>query len=393
MKVKITKQKGISLIVLVVTIIVMIILSTIIILTLASSDIRSKTYEAVSSSDITTVKENILLMQADWEAQEDKLKKKYTGFKEYAEEKLKESGIDYISVSNNGVASFKYVDENEDIAIIPEGFVVSKVTGENTIENGLVIYEGDEPVTDENVETARETRNQFVWVPVDDMDLFKRTTTYVVETVEDIEDPGDSYSEPYRELSLPKDSTGEWAEWTAMKASVKENGGFYIARYEAGKEGTDTVVSKKRATVWNNISWGTSMTEIGKEGAVYRARQMYKGSKSVVSTLCYGVEWDAALRFIATKDETYPTNSTGKGNYTESIAVTGSNDDYAVNNIYDMAGNAEEWTMEALSIVVRLLRGGTYSDDSASGSASFRVNGGPGGADGSGGFRVALYIK
>ena len=49
---------------------------------------------------------------------------------------------------------------------VPKGFTVSGVTSENTIDNGLVIYEGLDAVTDSNVETARNTRNQFVWVPV-----------------------------------------------------------------------------------------------------------------------------------------------------------------------------------------------------------------------------------
>ena len=52
-------------------------------------------------------------------------------------------------------------------APIPSGFVISDVEGENTITNGLVIYEGTEQVsTDEDAIT---TRNQFVWIPVDNI--------------------------------------------------------------------------------------------------------------------------------------------------------------------------------------------------------------------------------
>ena len=49
---------------------------------------------------------------------------------------------------------------------VPKGFTVSGVSSENTIDDGLVIYEGLDAVTDSNLETARTTRNQFVWVPV-----------------------------------------------------------------------------------------------------------------------------------------------------------------------------------------------------------------------------------
>ena len=50
---------------------------------------------------------------------------------------------------------------------IPEGYVASQVPGENTVEDGLVIYEGDEPVTEENHEEAMLNRNQYVWIPVE----------------------------------------------------------------------------------------------------------------------------------------------------------------------------------------------------------------------------------
>ena len=39
---------------------------------------------------------------------------------------------------------------------------------ENEIDTGYVIYEGEEEVTEANVEEARKTRNQYVWVPVPD---------------------------------------------------------------------------------------------------------------------------------------------------------------------------------------------------------------------------------
>lgn len=58
---------------------------------------------------------------------------------------------------------------NEIIAPIPVGYVASKVNGENTIEGGLVIYEGTEEVNSTNHSTALTTRNQYVWIPVADI--------------------------------------------------------------------------------------------------------------------------------------------------------------------------------------------------------------------------------
>jgi len=119
---------------------------------------------------------------------------------------------------------------------------------------------------------------------------------------------------------------------------------------------------------------------------------MYKGSKSVVSTLCYGVQWDAALQFIATKDADYPKNSEGKGNYTDNLLETGSSEEYAVNNIYDMAGNVWEKTMEVYSTALRVHRGDFYGSDLYY-PASDRFRDFPYGVSSGIGFRVTLYIK
>ena len=52
---------------------------------------------------------------------------------------------------------------------VPRGYVGSQATGENEINTGYVIYEGEDPVTDANVAEAQKTRNQYVWVPVPDV--------------------------------------------------------------------------------------------------------------------------------------------------------------------------------------------------------------------------------
>ena len=45
-------------------------------------------------------------------------------------------------------------DASGDEVPVPNGFVGSKATGENEIDTGFVIYEGEEEVTDSNVQTA-----------------------------------------------------------------------------------------------------------------------------------------------------------------------------------------------------------------------------------------------
>ena len=85
------------------------------------------------------------------------------------------------------------VEEGDRKAPIPKGYVVSKADEENTIENGLVIYEGTEDVTDANVAEAQKTRNQYVWIPVDeinDMVMCKSKTAETQCNIIKVEDSG-----------------------------------------------------------------------------------------------------------------------------------------------------------------------------------------------------------
>ena len=68
---------------------------------------------------------------------------------------------------------------------VPKGFTASSATGENTVKGGFVIYQGGAAVTDTNVEEAQKTRNQFVWIPVEDEDLAEMYNTTTPETAAD----------------------------------------------------------------------------------------------------------------------------------------------------------------------------------------------------------------
>ena len=102
-------------------------------------------------------------------------------------------------------------------------------------------------------------------------------------------------------------------------------------------------------------------------GAVEVSKNMYSKEEgdSITSTLIYGVQWDAIMAWI---DPAYKTgncaensfvrDSTGKGYYGQSSpTVTGSSADYSVKNIYDLAGNVWEWTMESYNSTSRIVRG------------------------------------
>lgn len=126
-------------------------------------------------------------------------------------------------------------------------------------------------------------------------------------------------------------------------------------------------------------------------GAVEKAREMYPGH----STLCYGVQWDAVMRWIS-RDSTsieYLTDSSEIGNYNTSKPIeTGTNPIYQLKNIYDMAGNVWEWTMEAYNTDFRVRRGGSYNNVGSDYTIAFRNNDFPNSELPFIGFRVTLYV-
>ena len=309
---------------------------------------------------------------------------------------------------------------------IPEGF--------KPVDEGNAIWGNEksgptESAVDEGLVIEDKDENQFVWVPVKNFDEFKREVGYYNGSPQSgnfelNELTSEQYSEPKGDgINVDEGATGTKKEVQEMYKSVKNNGGFYIGRYEAGAEEgtyiestkewspTTKVVCKKEAIVYNYIKWGNSM-EDESGGAVQLAREFadQQGYTSVKSTLCYGVQWDAVMRWMSDvknpnaviADENkkyYIIDSTGMGWYSESgissPKPTGTDMDSSKNkvkNIYDMAGNVDEWTMEADLTYTRVSRGGGYSNNANKYPASFRSNTYPYTAD-STGFRPALYLN
>lgn len=299
--------------------------------------------------------------------------------------------IAFISISTNKEIIFKvnsgiiftenteYTDVNDTTVIIPKGFSISTVSSEQTVATGLVIID--------------DIGNEFVWIPVEDGILDKTKWNNDIDL-----------TEYYEDLSLQ------------LINSIKIYKGFYLARYEAGidtetsyddnikEDGTIKPLSQAGVNVWNYIPWDADSNSSDELtiGAVMVAESMYPVGNTeygVVSTLCYGSQWDEALEFISTVDSTYAIDSTGKGNYDESgsfdgtLAKTGASTDYMKNNIYDMAGNVWELTMETHEDYSCFSRGGYYNFNGSSGAAYMRYNDM---IDLMGeflGFRIALYIQ
>ena len=258
-------------------------------------------------------------------------------------------------------------DGEDGVIPLPDGF--SYVGG--TKSEGIVI--SDEPA-DAGKGTSWEVAqtlqgNQFVWVPVEVDGDFKTYEGYYNGSLQSRKSSCDElYKGGY---ATEKD------EYDAMEESVLRYSGFYVGRYEAGVEGSarvegdgidDEVVIKQGKNVYNYVGWSNSNDMTNETGGAVELSKNFdieRGYTSVTSTLIYGVQWDSIMAWIdpaykieSCVEDSFVRDSTRKGYYKQSSpTVTGASKEYAVKNIYDLAGNCWEWTMESYLTYGRVYRG------------------------------------
>ncbi len=229
--------------------------------------------------------------------------------------------------------------------------------------------------------------NQFVWIPCT-IENYKK------------KDFGATYA------------SAAWDDQTdgVEKNQIRKYGGFYIARYEAGlgATGIDNPMQAVTATTNSTYSWSWQSDVYTKEKvsntakttskaneipwyhtnyftAVEMSDRMYADSSSVYSGLITGTMWDVMVQYIASSSEY--TSSRDWGNYNDSsinldrgyytnvnssgttdgfkavtseqksgtrasgynyvLLSTGASDKAKRKNVYDVAGNLWEWTTES----------------------------------------------
>ena len=141
------------------------------------------------------------------------------------------------------------------------------------------------------------------------------------------------------------------SDYEEMIASLEKYKGFYIGRYELTANGEKT---------------GATQTEVNWYTLYKNCTTLASGSK-VKTRMIWGLQWDATCNWLDNSGFSI-TNSSTWGNHNDNTATghgstqnTGYSESWKANNIYDFAGNCEEFTQEAYDTNFRALRGG-YSD-------------------------------
>ena len=281
-------------------------------------------------------------------------------------------------------------------------------------------------------------------------DLKDYTSTYVTRS-----GYSDTYAADTDNVGWFADATAYNNLKNSMLKSVYENGGFYVGRYEAGIgtnrtsksatnsdgkytiEGMPTPVSKADAYPY---------TYVTRTQAQNLASNVKSGTKT--SSLMFGVQWDLVLAFMHNKgnieDSTLTSNSTTIGNYYNStfdlnrgkyaqcgqlgntwknfdsaldsivvsnettgkmkkteqnsyqngiLLTTGGTEQSKVRNIYDIAGNVYEWTLEKTPNTYEpcVTRGGLFNDTGSYRPAAEHGGSSSGHSFYSIGFRVSIF--
>ena len=282
--------------------------------------------------------------------------------------------LEHNPTSSTGAVTYNYTNLEETGEHIP------------AVQDGIVI---------EDTQTGT-AGNQFVWVPVGTIKnkngstntitlgryefdsstgALKSTTPAQVASVENctkivtISKGGTDYQElsTFREGNSATNSTAQNATARNLEEFISTtlaNGGYYIARFEASGTASK-ITSKYNQTVLGNIT---------QPNAAKAAREMYgeiKENNKLVyaSDLVNSYAWDTAIVFIQTYSGKTDYASHNGSITTKAFTATGKNNDKYC-NIWDMSGNAYEWTTEYSTsshnsnFYPCVRRGGYYDTDS-----------------------------
>ena len=392
------KNKGITLIALVITIIVLLILAGVSIAMLTGENgVLTKAESAKTETEKASAKEKAQLAilgsyDNSGKLNLDQLKEEVTNqggtvTGDTFPVTVSMDGHDFIVDSNGNVTEKKKLaditgDETANTVTqdslgnpitIPAGFEVVNPT--DNVTDGIIIKDKTHTAT---------AGSEFVWIPVGTIKTdnnggtktIKLSTYTFDETTGAPTDQGDaaitSESYNYQELASSGKGNTVAKDIEVFKAKANASHGYYLARYEARDKDTTTgrtdstsdtnqVVCTPDNYVYNYV------TQIQ---AADLSRKMYTDS-NFESDLVNSYAWDTAIVFLqefdnrADKTKAYSKQDS----LNSSLASTGTNNSTTkdtICNIYDMASNCLEYSTETTSssIYPCVTRGGNYLDSS-----------------------------
>ena len=244
---------------------------------------------------------------------------------------------------------------------IPAGFIHT----EGTVDTGFVI---------QDISETASKYNEFVWIPVDGKNVGYGRVDFGIGTIASFQNV----------LIDNKNQFGETSTYeNAIKESISNYGGFYVARYEASNENENTK-SVKNADSISNVTYTESLS---------KANSMYNRT-DINSTLMTAACFDTIINYLNYSKYNVTTVSTYNsllGNFSGSVIKTGSNNNYVMNNIYDLSGNLSEFTTETYK-GSPVFRGGSFSSDGENRVCASRAYNSSASSFVTVGFRAILYI-
>ena len=424
LKERLKTHKGITLIALVITIIVLLILAGVAIATLTGDNgIIAKAQQAKMQNDKANEKEQIdlavLASKINNDASIDKktLRKELDGISNLIESGIPTSDEYSFPLILVGKTGTEYeIDEDANVSekidysevVVPTitatGNLANKPNIKEVREGNIPIPEGYNYIKGDKIGGAlitdaasgeEKVGNEFVWVPVDTLSDMAVPTTgkdannflnyrgvlynwekdNTGKTQYDWSADSTSFREPAN-LDSKYDSTNMMQNWNStlyqeeynkMVRSVSNYGGFYVGRYEMSINDT----SKNAQSKYGETSATAEKTSANQWYGLYNKAKTYapeNADSKVVSSMIWGSQWDAMLRWMKNND----IDVTGliPKDYNQTRITGGANKD-KLNNVYDLLGNSIEFTQEAYTTTYRTLRGGHYLFNSV---PSYRSN-------------------
>ena len=304
-------------------------------------------------------------------------------------------------ITGNETTNTESKDNLGNKVVVPAGFKV--VNPDDNVENGIII---------EDVSHGATEGSQFVWIPIGEIKKTDGSTVLInlerydfdYETGEPKKYQGE-YTEDTKETHSNTQDNVLAKDIDEFKEKALASKGYYIGRYEArdgvtqsarnsSTSDTNQLVCKADNYVYNFIT---------EPQAAQLCRNMYN-DKNFESDLVNSYAWDTAVLFLLRFDDRKIKNtpySIQGPLYTDGTlgggATKGSNNLSAelqdqVCNIWDMAGNYKESSTETTNNRYGIsvsLRGGDYY---MGGDSSYRTHQGSNISNDTSSFRPILYL-